>query len=124
MVPGSSTYNIGELLDWVFSLLLPNFTMSRGLQMLMLNENNEDSCQEFTTALCTSIEDAGRQNPCCPGSNIMILLHYYLAKYPSQLSILTYTYNCMISHLAVLSTEERVINHMHHNTPNHQIQPK
>ena len=67
MIPGSSTYEVGEALDWLFTITFPTYTMARALQQIMINGYNKDSCAPYTTDVCDALGAVGSINPCCPG---------------------------------------------------------
>ena len=69
MVPGFSTYDVGEALDWFFTITFPTYTMARALQQIMINGYNKDSCAPYTTDVCDALSAVGNISPCCPGES-------------------------------------------------------
>ena len=67
MLPGASTYAAGEAVDWFAAITFPTYTMTRALQMLMINAYHEDACVDYTEAVCDAITETGQMNPCCDG---------------------------------------------------------
>ena len=79
-VPELGTASIGESLEWLFYVTLPNFCFSKALQDLSLNHQLSKICSELDeyvdrTEFCEQIGGKDRTNPCCPGelSNVIYL---------------------------------------------------
>jgi len=64
--PEAGTEDIGEALEWLFYVLLPNFGLNQSLQNVMINHGNEESCSVLGEQECEVILESGRRNPCCP----------------------------------------------------------
>ena len=73
MITGSSTYSVGEALDWAFTVIFPTHTFARGLQQLIINGFNEAACEPYTPDVCEAMGTIGQTNPCCDSKYSLIL---------------------------------------------------
>jgi len=66
--PEAGTEDIGEALEWLFYVILPNFGLNQSLQNVMINHGNQETCVALGVRECEEILTSGRRNPCCPGN--------------------------------------------------------
>jgi len=71
-VPELGTASIGESLEWLFYVTLPNFCFSIALQDLSLKHQLSEACNKLDeygnlTEFCELIGSNDQTNPCCPG---------------------------------------------------------
>jgi ATP-binding cassette subfamily A (ABC1) protein 3 len=73
-IPDLGTVLIGNALEWVFYILLPNFCFNKALQDMYINYEYRNACVSIETTLktdlktfCTFMANNNRTNPCCPG---------------------------------------------------------
>ena len=70
-IPQLGTLQIGQALEWVFYILLPNFGYGNGLQDLYVNYEYRKQCSEVSTLpiaeFCRFVDLLNGSNPCCPG---------------------------------------------------------
>lgn len=77
-----STRSVGQTLDWVFIVLLPNHNMGAGIGSLFTNYDyvqlcfnkypvdgfNMDPGKESLDEICDLVKDFNRTFPCCKGT--------------------------------------------------------
>jgi len=68
-IPELGTESIGDALEWVFYVTLPNFCFSKALQDLHIKHQIASICSEIPdlTLFCDLMHKNNRTNPCCPG---------------------------------------------------------
>jgi len=80
-IPELGTVSIGEALEWLFYVTLPNFCFSIALQDLSVKHQVSKVCSELDeyvdrTMFCELIGRNNQTNPCCPGEPNVIYLSY------------------------------------------------
>jgi len=73
-IPELGTVSIGEALEWLFYVTLPNFCFSKALQDLSVKHQISKVCSELDeyvdrTEFCELIGRNDQSNPCCPGKH-------------------------------------------------------
>ena len=71
-LPELGTEQVGDGVEWVFYVVLPNFCFSKALQDLHTKHTYSSACNEIDelvdrTAFCELIRNRNMTNPCCPG---------------------------------------------------------
>jgi len=71
-LPELGTEQVGDVLEWVFYVVLPNFCFSKALQDLHTKYTYSSACSEIDelvdrTTFCALMRTGNMTNPCCPG---------------------------------------------------------
>ena len=76
MVPDLGVVEVGEVMNWVFLFLLPNYCFGIALQDLYINFETKNICGSITTDnvddYCRLLQELNTTNPCCAGINEQI----------------------------------------------------
>lgn len=86
LVAIESTRSVGNLLDWVFIIFLPNYNMGKGVGNLYDNYEYLNLClntlpedgfnmkpgKASLERICLAFESFGRSMPCCKGKYICV----------------------------------------------------
>lgn len=71
-IPELGTAQIGDALEWVFFVALPNFCFSKALQELITKHQFAKICAQIDermtrTEFCDLVQARNKTNLCCPG---------------------------------------------------------
>ena len=71
-IPELGTKDVGDALEWVFFVVLPNFCFSKALQDLLTKFQYSNICSQIDeqvdrTTFCALMRSINTTNPCCPG---------------------------------------------------------
>ena len=71
-IPELGTVEIGEALEWLFYVVLPNFCFSKALQDLVTKHLFAGICDQIDEKVprelfCAAMKARNTTNPCCPG---------------------------------------------------------
>jgi len=71
-IPALGTEKVGEALDWLFYVVLPNYCFSKALQDLNIKYQFTNICNKIDEQVdremfCVGLRLMNMTNPCCPG---------------------------------------------------------